>query len=1495
MSLSASPGVRRSMWFAAAILAVVVFSLVFSASAYAADFVVKPGAPCSDTSPSSQYCTIQAAIDAAAAGDTINIFPGVYNETAAGRTLYNGTGPYQFGLFIAKNGIKMQGVTAAGVAVEVPTTVMARINTNSTTNFGPSGIWVEGNDVTIAGLEIGTNLVGQNKTIEIVGNGFVLKNSYINDPEGSVYFGDPRFSAGTSYIQSYRIENNIFGPGVSLDLTNGTGLSGPVSGRVVQSNLFKAIATQYWPGISFSGSGTGVPWFVNDVGGAEITDNTFEATDQYIRARGNYPNAQFDWASFWNDNHFPKAAVALAGASGFDLRTFTYPNDYGTHINVRRIAGLIQPQIDVAVAGDTVLVKAGTYVEQLSIAKDLTIKGAGSATVVQSPALLTAKVIEGVSRKPVVYAENANVVLRDLTVDGAGLGNANNSFIGVAYSNAGGAIESVEIKNIQDTPFSGVQHGVALLARVYDGSTRALLVKGVNLHDFQKNGTAFKSSGASTFTVDMLNSTITGAGSTTVTAQNGIEYNQADGTLKGTVRGNTITGISYNNTAASIKWVATSILNFYAALDISDNTISDAHMGIYLIDAPGKVIGNTLNISHAAAASTDGFGIIATDPPGVVPSPLPDESLVTATDGMMTPAAMDSVLAVEVSRNNVTFVGATNSTSTVGIEADAGWGANSIAFTANGNVVTGFDYGFYFGKCGTPYTCYAGVFTSAEVHYNSILGSTEFGMSSTLGNPTINAENNWWGNVAGPVAPNGIDGSGGAVDYEPLLTSVPSPVLSIPATPVVLNTGTNTFDLPILFTPGGAGFNSMSFAIDYDESCLLATAVTPGYPVNFGPGGSINSGNTAGEISFVLFDQSSGATIIPGGTLATISFNVLPACAQPKVAVNFAATPIPSCGIAGTSEGVECMAQGALITLDTNAPVTDVTLTPGMVEENVAVGTVVGALAAADADGTGPTFSLVAGDGSADNGSFEVDGANLKITVSPDFEAKSVYFVRVQADDGRGSVFAKALTVYVLNVNEAPLTIALSNNRVAEGKPIGTLVGSFSTSGDPDAGTAFTYALVTGSGDTDNTKFQIVPGTNLLLTNVILSNGTYSIRVRSTDNDNPLLNKEQVFSIIVLDTANLSVPARPPFNNVVRKSHTIDIPVAYAANDNVATDLAFDLNYGTACLDYQSAVGGTVTEPSDGVLHVVVAGAPILTGDVTTLTFRAKTLAEGCPAAGPSFKRSDVPLTFSNESLLEGSLSLAIASQPGTVIVINNDARGDCNSDAKVNAGDFTAIVLEYFDGDTSGSNWLDTTLIIPFDGSPYGCDANAGGSVLIADVSCTVSVVFGDSACTTGSVQAASIAPALVAVDNNMEVNVGRVLEVPVMLESAGNGISALAFTFKFDPALVSFNPADADGDGLPDALRFNVQGNLLRVAVYNEAKHELQVAVAGMSYPLTSFKDGPMVTVSLTGAADGKVSPLLKGVSAGSVEGLDVPVLVKSGGVTSGTTRVLLPTVNR
>ncbi|MFM7788979.1 MAG: cadherin repeat domain-containing protein, partial [Microcystis panniformis] len=98
---------------------------------------------------------------------------------------------------------------------------------------------------------------------------------------------------------------------------------------------------------------------------------------------------------------------------------------------------------------------------------------------------------------------------------------------------------------------------------------------------------------------------------------------------------------------------------------------------------------------------------------------------------------------------------------------------------------------------------------------------------------------------------------------------------------------------------------------------------------------------------------------------------------------------------------------------------------------------------------------------------------------------------------------------------ENPTNLTLSNNSVEENSPINTLIGDFTTT-DPDTGNTFSYSLVSGTGDTDNSLFTI--DGNQLKTNGIFDYETqnnYSIRVKTTDQGG--LSYEKQLTVNVTD------------------------------------------------------------------------------------------------------------------------------------------------------------------------------------------------------------------------------------------------------------------------------------------------------------------------------------------------------------------------------------------
>ncbi len=398
---------------------------------------------------------------------------------------------------------------------------------------------------------------------------------------------------------------------------------------------------------------------------------------------------------------------------------------------------------------------------------------------------------------------------------------------------------------------------------------------------------------------------------------------------------------------------------------------------------------------------------------------------------------------------------------------------------------------------------------------------------------------------------------------------------------------------------------------------------------------------------------------------------------------------------------------------------------------------------------------------------------------------------------------------------------------------------------------------------------------------------SYFICVKADDGRSGNVYLYQALQINITDvpetTPTLVVGTDPTYGYVIRKGspNQLQLPITFTPNGANIGYMTFKVTYNPACLafDNDPVTPGFVNESPSGTLNFAFNAPPPIAGVISTLKFDD---VGSCPGL-----RTDVPIAITNVVAQDGSSPVAINATGQTVIVIADGMRGDCNSTGTVNAADLTADVLEIFDS-ADGSNtpgspfmaWLNAPYSY-YKGNPIGCDANANGYNEAADISCTVLVVFGIPAgCTDpdpGLVLPASAIGAVLAMPGSVAAN--GAVQLPIALRPMGNQVAALSFSLYFDPAKVSFDPTDANGDGLPDALAIHATGNLLKVAIYDAETHLLNVAIAAVSVPMPAFSEGNIATVTVNSSAGGLEAVRMYDASAGSVAGDEVPVTVYLG----------------
>lgn len=195
--------------------------------------------------------------------------------------------------------------------------------------------------------------------------------------------------------------------------------------------------------------------------------------------------------------------------------------------------------------------------------------------------------------------------------------------------------------------------------------------------------------------------------------------------------------------------------------------------------------------------------------------------------------------------------------------------------------------------------------------------------------------------------------------------------------------------------------------------------------------------------------------------------------------------------------------------VDANDAPGNITLSNNTIGESASVNTIIGTLAATDEDsGNVHTFSIIGGDVSA----FNISGNQLRSSIVFDYENKASYSITVRATDSGGLIYDKSFNISVLNVNETPTGITLSNNSISELNSVNAVVGMFTTT-DPDGDSSFVYSLISG----DTSSFNI-SGNQLRASEVFdfETKSSYAVTVRSTDAGG--LSTTQAFTININNT-----------------------------------------------------------------------------------------------------------------------------------------------------------------------------------------------------------------------------------------------------------------------------------------------------------------------------------------------------------------------------------------
>ncbi|SRR5579872_45382 len=271
----------------------------------------------------------------------------------------------------------------------------------------------------------------------------------------------------------------------------------------------------------------------------------------------------------------------------------------------------IQDAVNHSPSGTIIDVCPGSYPEQVTINKNLTLKGVADPNSNQDAAIIvvpsggvTANAKSLTSNAPIaaqilVQSPATAVTISGMTIDGSGnnLTDCSVNLIGVYFQNASGTVVASALRNQALAPaLSGCQDGLGVFAQSGSGGTSNVTVQQTSVHNYDKNGITGNESGT---TLTATQNVVQGAGSANNppgAAQNGIQIGFG---ATGTVTGNTVLDQVYGDITQAIS---IGVLLYDAAsnsgIKVSSNNINNTQggVGIYTDDSDSSEYGDGVKV-----------------------------------------------------------------------------------------------------------------------------------------------------------------------------------------------------------------------------------------------------------------------------------------------------------------------------------------------------------------------------------------------------------------------------------------------------------------------------------------------------------------------------------------------------------------------------------------------------------------------------------------------------------------------------------------------------------------------------------------------------------------------------------------------------------------------------------------------------------------------------------------------------------------------------------
>lgn len=190
------------------------------------------------------------------------------------------------------------------------------------------------------------------------------------------------------------------------------------------------------------------------------------------------------------------------------------------------------------------------------------------------------------------------------------------------------------------------------------------------------------------------------------------------------------------------------------------------------------------------------------------------------------------------------------------------------------------------------------------------------------------------------------------------------------------------------------------------------------------------------------------------------------------------------------------------------------------ISENSPTGTVVGILSTLDGNNQDThLYGLV--DNS--NGRFSIDSNKLVVNNYSllDYEQNHSHSITVFTVDNRGAYYERNFNIAISDVNEPPINLWLTDTVFHGNNPSGTTISGILAQ-DQDLNDTFTFQLVSGPGDDDNSQFMVNEDNIALGISFNSTDSIYNIRLRVTDSGGLFYDRNFVLHNEMLTDYNLN-------------------------------------------------------------------------------------------------------------------------------------------------------------------------------------------------------------------------------------------------------------------------------------------------------------------------------------------------------------------------------------